>query len=146
MLAGPRGIGKRAAAAWMAAQKLGIEPLHAVTQYPSERPEHADLHWIDKLEDKKTIIIEQVRDLVYDLSLTSYEGRGKVAVIEPADIMTVAAANSLYTAVSDDAAREAAVITFVVTASGLTLFGIGAAFWGLVAGVISYFVFTKIKT
>jgi len=55
-------------------------------------------------------------------------------------------ANSLYTAVSDDAAREAAVITFVVTASGLTLFGIGAAFWGLVAGVISYFVFTKIKT
>jgi benzoate membrane transport protein len=54
-------------------------------------------------------------------------------------------ANSLYTAVSDDAAREAAVITFVVTASGLNLFGIGAAFWGLVAGVGAYFVFTKIR-
>lgn len=30
--------------------------------------------------------------------------------------------------------REAAVVTFLVTASGLTLFGIGGAFWGLVAG------------
>lgn len=50
-------------------------------------------------------------------------------------------ANSLYTAVADASAREAAVITFVVTASGVSLFGIGAAFWGLVAGVIATLVF-----
>lgn len=31
--------------------------------------------------------------------------------------------------------RVAGVTTFVVTASGLSLFGIGAAFWGLVAGL-----------
>jgi benzoate membrane transport protein len=37
------------------------------------------------------------------------------------------------------------VITFVVTASGISLFGIGAAFWGLVAGVIANFVFTRKK-
>jgi benzoate membrane transport protein len=55
-------------------------------------------------------------------------------------------ANSLYTAMADGAAREAAVITFVVTASGLNLFGIGAAFWGLVAGVTAYLVFSKIRT
>jgi len=55
-------------------------------------------------------------------------------------------ANSLHTAMANDAAREAAVITFVVTASGLDLFGIGAAFWGLVAGVTAHLVFTKIKT
>ena len=30
---------------------------------------------------------------------------------------------------------EAALVTFLVTASGLTVFGIGAAFWGLVAGL-----------
>ena len=42
--------------------------------------------------------------------------------------------NSLLAAVSEPANREAAVITFVVAASGLTLFGIGGAFWGLVAG------------
>jgi benzoate membrane transport protein len=52
-------------------------------------------------------------------------------------------ANSLYTAMADDSAREAAVITFVVTASGLSLFGIGAAFWGLVAGVIATLVLSK---
>jgi DNA polymerase III subunit delta' len=95
MLAGPSGVGKRAAAAWMAAQKLGIKPEHAMPQYPWERPQHADLHWLEKPEDKKSIIIEQVRELARDLSLTSYEGRGKVAVIEPADIMTTEAANSL---------------------------------------------------
>jgi len=54
-------------------------------------------------------------------------------------------ANSLYTAVADNAAREAAVITFVVTASGLSLFGIGAAFWGLVAGVIATLVYRPRK-
>lgn len=53
--------------------------------------------------------------------------------------------NSLYTAMSDEASREAAIITFIVTASGLTLFGIGAAFWGLVAGGIAIFVFSRFK-
>ncbi len=51
-------------------------------------------------------------------------------------------ANSLHTALADTATREAAVITFVVTASGISLFGIGAAFWGLVAGVVAMVVFT----
>lgn len=34
--------------------------------------------------------------------------------------------------------RFAAVVTFAVTASGLNFFGIGAAFWGLVAGLAVY--------
>jgi benzoate membrane transport protein len=37
-------------------------------------------------------------------------------------------------AVSAAQDREAAVLTFVVTASGLTFFGISGAFWGLIAG------------
>lgn len=32
--------------------------------------------------------------------------------------------------------REAALVTFLVTASGMTLLSIGAAFWGLVAGLL----------
>jgi len=52
-------------------------------------------------------------------------------------------ANNLYTAVFDDASREAAVITFVVTASGISLFGIGAAFWGLLAGGVANLVFNR---
>lgn len=46
----------------------------------------------------------------------------------------------LASAVSDATRREPAVVTFLVTASGLHLFGIGAAFWGIVAGVLASIV------
>ncbi|MBU6498094.1 MAG: benzoate/H(+) symporter BenE family transporter [Rhodospirillales bacterium] len=41
---------------------------------------------------------------------------------------------ALMGAVADPAQREAAGITFLVTASGLSFFGISGAFWGLLAG------------
>ncbi|MEO0756497.1 MAG: benzoate/H(+) symporter BenE family transporter [Cyanobacteria bacterium J06648_16] len=40
----------------------------------------------------------------------------------------------LAAALADESTREPALITFLVTASGLSLLGIGSAFWGLVAG------------
>ncbi len=43
--------------------------------------------------------------------------------------------NGLATALTQESEREAALITFLVTASNITLFGLGAAFWGLVAGL-----------
>jgi benzoate membrane transport protein len=43
----------------------------------------------------------------------------------------------LSVAMKDDKSREAALITFLVTASGLTLWGVGAAFWGVVAGALA---------
>jgi len=43
-------------------------------------------------------------------------------------------AGALLGAVQAPEDREAAVITFLVAGSGLTLFGIGGAFWGLIAG------------
>jgi benzoate membrane transport protein len=49
--------------------------------------------------------------------------------------------NSLKTALENDAERESAIITLLVTASGLSLFGVGAAFWGLVAGMVTLFFF-----
>lgn len=95
LLAGPAGVGKRAAAAWIARDRLGIGAPHPLPQFPFERPEHADLQWLEPPEDRQGILIEQVRELVRNLQLTSYEGRGKVAVIEPANSMTTSAANSL---------------------------------------------------
>ncbi|MCP5093908.1 MAG: DNA polymerase III subunit [Gammaproteobacteria bacterium] len=95
LLAGPSGVGKRSAAAWIARQSLGIGAESDLPAHPPERPEHPDLRWIMPPEDKQTIGIEQIRELVADLGLTSYEGAGKVAVIEPANAMTVNAANSL---------------------------------------------------
>lgn len=48
--------------------------------------------------------------------------------------------NSLAAALREESEREAALVTFLVTASGLSLAGIGSAFWGLVAGVITLLV------
>ena len=48
--------------------------------------------------------------------------------------------SGLAAAVRDDAQREAALITFLVTLSGLSLGGVGSAFWGLVAGALALFV------
>jgi benzoate membrane transport protein len=45
--------------------------------------------------------------------------------------------NGLTVAMHEPKEREAALITFMVTASGLTLFSIGSAFWGIVAGVLT---------
>ena len=46
----------------------------------------------------------------------------------------------LAVALKEDAHREAALITFLVTLSGLSLAGIGSAFWGVVAGALALFV------
>lgn len=43
----------------------------------------------------------------------------------------------LAIALTQDQEREPALITFLVTASGMTLWGIGSAFWGLVAGAVA---------
>ncbi|MFB9146235.1 benzoate/H(+) symporter BenE family transporter [Halomonas alkalicola] len=43
--------------------------------------------------------------------------------------------NGLAAAMADERQRDAALVTFLFTASGVTLLGIGAAFWGLVAGM-----------
>jgi benzoate membrane transport protein len=45
--------------------------------------------------------------------------------------------NGLAAALSAERDREPALITFLVTASGVTLLGIGSAFWGLVAGTLA---------
>jgi DNA polymerase-3 subunit delta' len=95
MLLGASGIGKRCAAAWMSRLALGIGEPGALPAYPFSMPQHADLRWLSPPDDKHTIGIEQIRELVADLSLTSYGGGGKVAVIEPANAMTANAANSL---------------------------------------------------
>ena len=44
-------------------------------------------------------------------------------------------ASGLVAAFKEEAHRDAAVITFVVTLSGVSAFGIGSAFWGVVVGL-----------
>ena len=55
--------------------------------------------------------------------------------------LLVTLSNSLAGALQDVRQREPALITFLVTASGLSLLGVGSAFWGLVAGGLASAVF-----
>ncbi|WP_261562432.1 benzoate/H(+) symporter BenE family transporter [Frankia tisae] len=67
-----------------------------------------------------------------------------VVTAAPAGVTTAVAglalfgtlASSLASALADPADRQAAVVTFVVAASGITLAGVGAAFWALTAGLL----------
>ena len=43
-------------------------------------------------------------------------------------------------ALRDETHREAALITFLVTLSGVVIAGVGSAFWGVAAGVVALFV------
>jgi DNA polymerase-3 subunit delta' len=95
ILTGSVGVGKRCAASWIARQRLGIKDICGLPEYPIVISEHVDLQWVCPFEDKHTIGIEQIRELVTHLSLTSFKGDGKVVVIEPANLMTANAANGL---------------------------------------------------
>ncbi|MBW8843544.1 MAG: benzoate/H(+) symporter BenE family transporter [Burkholderiales bacterium] len=46
-------------------------------------------------------------------------------------------AGALATALKDEGQRDAAILTFLVCLSGLSAFGIGAPFWGVVAGGVA---------
>ncbi|WP_395295196.1 benzoate/H(+) symporter BenE family transporter [Kitasatospora hibisci] len=47
---------------------------------------------------------------------------------------------SLATAVAEERGRDAALVTFLAAASGMSLFGIGSAFWGLLLGLATHLV------
>jgi benzoate membrane transport protein len=67
--------------------------------------------------------------------LTAFPRELVVAVAGLALLGTIG--NGLAVAVKDESHREAALITFLVTLSGVTLAGIGSAFWGVVAGALA---------
>jgi len=48
--------------------------------------------------------------------------------------------NNLAGALHEERHREAALITFLVTLSGVVVAGVGSAFWGVVAGSLALFV------
>ena len=49
-------------------------------------------------------------------------------------------AGGLASALQSEKHRDAAILTFLVTLSGVTLMGIGSAFWGLLAGALAMLV------
>jgi DNA polymerase III subunit delta' len=70
---------------------------------PTDR--HPDLHWLFPLEDKETISIDQVREVIEAFTLTAHRGGAKVILIEPAEALTTAAANALLKTLEEPTPR-----------------------------------------
>ncbi|MBN7818572.1 benzoate/H(+) symporter BenE family transporter [Bowmanella yangjiangensis] len=51
--------------------------------------------------------------------------------------------NSLSLALQDTSERDAALLCFLITASGVSFFDIGAAFWGLIGGMLTLYLSKK---
>jgi len=105
LIAGHKGVGKLNLALVLAHRLLGadgpvpvLDPdtaLAALATRHEPADHHPDLHWLHPIEDKETISVEQVREVIEAVSLTAHRGKAKVIVIEPAEAMTTAAANAL---------------------------------------------------
>ena len=107
LIAGPAGIGtinlalafaERLLSGPAAAEPGELEPRDALAAFAGRHTpadHHPDLHWLYPEEDKHSISVEQVRDIISAVALTAYRGAAKVVIVEPADAMTTAAANAL---------------------------------------------------
>ena len=95
-------------------------------------------------DPKKRYISGVISGLIYILiGLMAGAFTSVFAAFPPEMIMAIAGfallatiANNLQICLQTESQKEAAFVTFIATASGLTLFGIGSAFWGLILGGI----------
>ena len=116
LISGPAGVGKINLALVLARRLLGEDRPVAVLDAaaglaalpgrhePTNR--HPDLHWLYPEEEKETISIDQVRDLIEILTLTAHRGGAKIAIVEPAEALTAAASNALLKTLEEPSAES----------------------------------------
>jgi DNA polymerase III subunit delta' len=97
---GPDGVGKRTLAVALA---QAIHCMELESDFCGgcgacravQKGNHADVRFLEPLSNKRDISIQQVRELEKALSLRSFSGRQKVAIIDPATSMNWSAQNAL---------------------------------------------------
>jgi len=116
LIQGPAGIGKLALAEFIGRLALCERPgsapcgacaachLHAAGNHP-------DLHRVGLVDEKKQVAVEDVRQLIEKLTLRSYRGGRKVAIIDPADLMSTSGANSLLKTLEEPSADALLILT-----------------------------------
>jgi DNA polymerase-3 subunit delta' len=97
LIQGRAGSGRRQLALWLTQELLGSDPTRVVDNGAGSAGEvgHPDFRTLEILPDKKSVGVDQVRELIQFLSLTSHGSGARVAVVYPADSLTRNAANSL---------------------------------------------------
>ena len=54
-----------------------------------------------------------------------------------------AISTNITIAMKDDSQRDAALITFLATASGMSFLGLSSVFWGILIGMVAYYILSK---
>lgn len=100
LFSGPPGVGKHLAARTMAAALNCTERSDdacgtCASCRKIAKDVHPDVFELGVPPTKKTIPVDSIREVEKRLSLRPHEGRAKVVIIDPSDMMTEAAANAL---------------------------------------------------
>jgi len=99
LLHGAPGLGRRVLGAWLVRRLLPDTVEGAAGEEGSDDPlallSHPDLHRVAPDGSSRGIGVDQVRELIARLQLTSHRQGRKVAIIDPAEGLTHAACNSL---------------------------------------------------
>ncbi|MBQ6595117.1 MAG: DNA polymerase III subunit delta' [Clostridia bacterium] len=99
LIEGPEGTGKHTAASWIERALLCSGSDRPCGECPSCRKQaagiHPDIHTLSLRQDKKQILVDDIRGLIAELSLRPYEGIRHIAEISPADAMNASAQNAL---------------------------------------------------
>jgi DNA polymerase-3 subunit delta' len=114
LLHGAEGLGKQTFAAWLACAVLCDKSAGATLRCCGECPScalfaagsHPDLLWVAPEEDKQQISIDHVRAATERLTKTSYRQGYKVAIVNPAHLMTPSAANSVLKTLEEPSASS----------------------------------------
>ncbi len=117
LFVGPRGVGKSETALAVARLVNCERPAQGrpCGECPSclkiNAATHPDVHRIEKLQDKESISIEQVRGLIGQSQLRPYEGRRKVFIIKDIEGLTPEGSNSLLKTLEEPSPSSLLLLT-----------------------------------
>lgn len=103
LIDGVEGIGKMHLVRSLIATVLSLPADDEIAHWAVNVP---DFSWVCPEEGKKSISVDQIRELGNSLTLSSHTNAGKVALISPAELMTQAAANALLKTLEEPVAQR----------------------------------------